>query len=237
MVETYQFGLPLMQAAQAQKHVTVNEALARLDAMAQLRVVSSALTTPPGGAVDGAAYVVAGGGSGDWAGHGGEIAIWVNGGWAFISPKLGWRLWDEAAGVTAMFDGQGWVRDTVALSPGGAATQQRVVEIDHLLSAGASSTVVGAIPPFAQVTGVTGRVLQAVTGTLTGWRLGVLGAEDRYGSGLGLGVNSYVLGVSGTPVTYYGATDLLLTSEAGDFAGGEIRLAIHVTMLRPPVAV
>ena len=38
MSDTYQFGLPLVQAAQAQKHVTVNEALTRLDAVAQMRV-------------------------------------------------------------------------------------------------------------------------------------------------------------------------------------------------------
>ena len=39
MVETYQFKLPLVQAAQAQKHVSVNEALARLDAAVQLWLI------------------------------------------------------------------------------------------------------------------------------------------------------------------------------------------------------
>jgi len=33
MDETARIGLPLVQAAQAQKHVTVNEAFARLDAL------------------------------------------------------------------------------------------------------------------------------------------------------------------------------------------------------------
>ena len=56
--------------AQAQKHVTVNEALARLDAAAQLRVVSFAETTPPPSAVDGAGYAVPAGASGAWAGQG-----------------------------------------------------------------------------------------------------------------------------------------------------------------------
>ena len=36
MAKTAQLDLPLVMPAQAQKHVTVNEALARLDAAAQL---------------------------------------------------------------------------------------------------------------------------------------------------------------------------------------------------------
>ena len=56
--------------AQAQKHVTVNEALARLDAAAQLRVISFAETTPPASAVDGAGYLVPAGATGAWAGQG-----------------------------------------------------------------------------------------------------------------------------------------------------------------------
>ena len=40
MVKTANLELPLVQAAQAQKHVTVNEALALLDAAAQLRLAS-----------------------------------------------------------------------------------------------------------------------------------------------------------------------------------------------------
>jgi len=47
MAETSQFNLPLLSASQAQKSVTVNEALSILDAVAQLRIVSSTTTTPP----------------------------------------------------------------------------------------------------------------------------------------------------------------------------------------------
>ena len=86
---------------------------------------------------------------------------------------------------------------------------------------------------------MTGRVVEALTGPgLTGWRVGVSGADNRYGSGLGIGLNSYLIGLSGTPVTYYEATPLLLS------AGGRhlrlrdvIRLAVHVLELEPPRAV
>ena len=82
MARTAQLDLPLVMPAQAQKHVTVNEALARLDAAAQLRVISSLLSTPPASACDGQSYLVPAGATGEWAGHrAGRIAVWSNGGW------------------------------------------------------------------------------------------------------------------------------------------------------------
>ncbi|HMR59622.1 MAG TPA: DUF2793 domain-containing protein, partial [Amaricoccus sp.] len=95
-----------------------------------------------------------------------------------------------------------------------------------------------AIPAGAQVIGVTGRIVAGLSGAgLTGWRIGVEGADNRYGSGLGVAQNSYLLGLSGAPVTYYAATPILLTAEGGAFAGGTIRLALHVVELEPPQAV
>ena len=46
-------GLPYLLAAQAQKHVTHNEALRLLDAMVQLSVLDRTRTTPPASPVDG----------------------------------------------------------------------------------------------------------------------------------------------------------------------------------------
>ena len=44
---TTHLGLPYLLAAQAQKHVTHNEALRLLDAMVQLSVLDRTRTTPP----------------------------------------------------------------------------------------------------------------------------------------------------------------------------------------------
>jgi|GEM_PF-6288118 len=110
MTETYQFGLPLVASGQAQKHVTVNEALARLDAVAQLRVVDDSLATPPGSAVDGQAWIVASGATDAWSGHEAEIALFANGGWVFIMPKTGWSAWVETAGARTEFSGSGCER-------------------------------------------------------------------------------------------------------------------------------
>ena len=45
---TIHLGLPYLLAAQAQKHVTHNEALRLLDAMVQLSVLDRTRTAPPG---------------------------------------------------------------------------------------------------------------------------------------------------------------------------------------------
>ncbi|HEU0220827.1 MAG TPA: DUF2793 domain-containing protein [Paracoccaceae bacterium] len=237
MSDTAQFGLPLLAAAQAQKHVTVNEALVRLDALARLRVVSAGLAMPPLSANEGACYLVANTATGDWAGHAGQVAIWINGGWSFAAPWRGWTAFDEASGVTLLFDGAEWIADAAAASTGGAATLLRVVEFDHVVTAGTGSTTLAAIPGQSQVTGVSARVIVPITGTATGWSLGVAGATNRYGSGLGLAQDSYALGLSGTPVTYYADTPLVLTAEGGEFAAGAVRIALHLTAIRPPRAV
>ena len=84
------------------------------------------------------------------------------------------------------------------------------------------------------VIGVTGRVSGTISGALSGWRLGISGADNRYGSGLGLNVGSWIRGLTGAPVTYYADTDLLLTPEGGDFAGGSVRICVHLLQLELP---
>lgn len=47
MVQTPRLGLALLAAAQAQKHVTHNDALASLDGLVQASVLASDVATPP----------------------------------------------------------------------------------------------------------------------------------------------------------------------------------------------
>jgi len=57
--ETPRTGLPLLAAAQAQKHVTHNEALLALDALSGLTLLDRDLATPPSVPADGDTYLVA----------------------------------------------------------------------------------------------------------------------------------------------------------------------------------
>jgi len=156
----------------------------------------------------------------------------------FVVPRAGWRAWVVDTGRVALFDGSAWREDALAVSPGGAATLHRVIEFDHVISAGSTNVTSVVIPNGAQVIGVTGRVTTAIAGTgLTGWELGVAGSTNRYGSGLGLAAGSWLRGLTGQPVTYWADTPLELGALGGSFASGTVRLAIHLVELTMPRAV
>ncbi len=237
MADTYNLSLPLLAAAQAQKHVTVNEALAILDSVAQMRVVSAALTAPPGAPADGEAYIVPTGASGAWEGQQTAVAVHANGGWIFLPARAGWEAWDESTGRRLFFDGTAWRAAQAVSAPGGALTLGQVLEVDHALANAASSTISAAIPDKFVVLGVTARVIVAITGTGGSWSLGVPADAGRYGAGLGVAQNAFAQGVTGQPQAYYGGTDLVLTAGSGAFTGGVVRLAIHGWSIEPPGAV
>ena len=234
MGDTSQLGLPLLQPAQAQKHVTVNEALVKLDGLTQLVLASVSTVLPPVAAVDGECFGIPNGAVNDWQGHEGEVAIWSNGGWVFSTPSAGWRAFVNDTGKTALFDGSAWVQSGLAVSPNRASAVFDVVEFDHVFGAESVSTTLVEIPKYAMVFAVTGRVKTAISGTLSNFDIGVSGATDRYGSGLGLAQGSWLVGITGQPVTYYADTPLEITANGGDFAGGELRLALQYYLPTPP---
>lgn len=235
MSETPRLKLPLLDAAQAQKHVTVNEAIARADSLASARVESRSLATPPTGAVDGHAYIVGVGGAGDWSGQDGNVALFLNGGWAFLAPWSGMTLWVESEHDHVTYADGVWMGGHASGASGGAATLVRIIELDHVLSAGTGSTTVPVIPDKAIVLGVSARVIGEIGGA-SAWSLGVPGSTDRYGTGYGTAVGSFAHGVTGQPQAYFGATELEVTAEGGAFTSGEIRLAVHFLDILPPSA-
>lgn len=113
MPSTPLLGLPLMAAAQAQKHVTHNEALSALDALVFLAVLSRRQASPPPAPNPGDRYLVAANPTGAWAGQAGTIALFADSVWRFFTPLAGWimRVQDEAHVLS--FDGTLWV-DLVA---------------------------------------------------------------------------------------------------------------------------
>jgi hypothetical protein len=235
MSETANLRLPLVQAAQAQKHVTVNEALWRLDAVSQLVLASRTLADAPLSPPAGATYAIPTGAGGAWAGQEGRIALAVNGGWEFIEPHAGWRGWIEDEGLTAIHDGGGWAAGAAAVSPSGAGLAFRVVEHDHPVSTGSVSVTPPLLPADSIVFGLTGRVLLDLGGTAASFRIGIGGeSPDRYGSGIGTQAGSWFRGVTGTPLAYYSDTALTITGEGGGFAGGLVRIAVHLAELGLP---
>ncbi len=84
-------GLTYLSAGQLQKHVTVNEALTRLDALAQTAVVSRSLAAQPTEPEDGALYILPSDSTGAvWSGWAeGDLARAELGGWTRIPAPPG----------------------------------------------------------------------------------------------------------------------------------------------------
>jgi hypothetical protein len=109
MTVTPHLALPLIAAAQAQKHVTHNEAITTVDALVQLAVIDRDLSLPPATPVDGDRYIVAGAGTGGWAGKGGQIALWQDGAWRHFAPSRGFIAYVLDEAVLVAWNGTAWV--------------------------------------------------------------------------------------------------------------------------------
>ncbi|WP_300069794.1 DUF2793 domain-containing protein [uncultured Ruegeria sp.] len=107
-------NLPFLQPSQAQKHVTHNEALRQLDLTVQLTVLSTNASNPPAVPEQGEIHALTAAPTGDWAGHGGELAAWLDNAWYFVTPNTGWRAWDLASNMAKVWDGTAWITPPVA---------------------------------------------------------------------------------------------------------------------------
>jgi hypothetical protein len=231
MAATVKLALPLLEAAQAQKHVTHNDSLARLDSIVQLGVVTRTLAAPPGSPADGACYLVAAAPTGAWSGHAGHIAVWRDAAWAFHTAGEGWLAWVADENVALVYDGAAWQPYIGGRSPNGAACALTVIEEELTLS-GASVTSTIAIPNGCICFGVPERVTQAVTGA-TSFKVGIGGETAKFGDLLGLTLGSTNFGIIG-PTAFYADTAVVVTANGSNFTGGKVRIAIQCLRITPP---
>lgn len=105
--DTVNLALPYILSAQAQKHVTHNEALRRLDGMVQM-VLQAETSTPPGSPVEGQCLAVGPSPSGAWSGRAGKIALFEDGAWIFLTPRAGWIGWFADANRQKVWTGSAW---------------------------------------------------------------------------------------------------------------------------------
>ncbi len=115
MSVTNRLALPFIDAAQSQKHVTHNEALVDLDALVHLSVKARNVTAPPVAVAEGDRYLIGAGAGGAFAGKTNAVAAFDNGGWAFLSPRTGWRTFVETENTLLLFDGTNWTDLGLAL--------------------------------------------------------------------------------------------------------------------------
>lgn len=102
--------LPYIMPAQAQKHVTHNEALGILDAVLHIRVNGMGSNAPPGAPADGERHVVGSAPTGAFASHTNKIAVFQDGVWLFLAPQPGWTLWEATGEAIYVFHDSNWVK-------------------------------------------------------------------------------------------------------------------------------
>ncbi len=140
MTDTLRLQLPLLAAAQAQKHVTHNDALVVLDAVIQLAVTSRALNAPPASPVEGARYLVPAAATGAWTGRGGSVAVLQDGAWTFRVPVTGWIAWVADEQVALVFNNTGW-QPLTALNPAAVVGVNATADTTNRLSVSAPATL------------------------------------------------------------------------------------------------
>lgn len=233
---TPRLGLPYVVAAQAQKHIPINESLARLDGLVQLAVESRSVAVQPASPVSGAVWIAA------WAGPpAGTLMRFEAGAWEALAPSEGVLAWVKDENQVVAFDGAAWVplsatfRSTIAAqTPNLANTRLEVLEQEVTLS-GASTATSIVIPNRAIVLAVSTRTTAAITGAAS-YNCGVSGDTSKFGGSLGAAKNSSNIGVIG-PTAYYADTPVLISAVGGNFTAGKVRVAIHVLRFDAPASV
>lgn len=115
--QTINLALPYILPSQAQKHVTHNEALQKLDVLTQLSVAQT-LTSPPAAPDEAICYEVGEGAADEWAGRDGHLAFLQDGSWVFLQPREGWRAWFTETGRLNIYkDGEWTPHDPVGIPP------------------------------------------------------------------------------------------------------------------------
>ena len=243
MTETPNLAMSEMEQSQAQKHVTFNLALNRLDALMFLSVIDRNLATPPGSPAEGDRYIVASGGTGDWLAADDNIAIYQSGAWVLMPPQEGWVAYVDDENASIRWDGAAWVADgstgiilsnQTVLSESANTAQTGINTIEELLSGLTGATAVStiALPADCIVLGVSTRVTTLITGA-TSFDCGDGTTAGRFGSTLAVAANSVEQGLV-SPAVNATSTTITLTANGGNFTAGAVRVCLHYIATQPP---
>lgn len=120
---TARHALPNLFVGQAQKEITHNEALARIDALLH-PTVQATLAAPPsslGDESDGLCWLIAVASTGAWSGKSDQIARWSGGSWRFIGPVEGMSIVHVAEQVRYFYKDGVWVAGSAIANPAAGA--------------------------------------------------------------------------------------------------------------------
>ncbi len=111
--------MPFLAVGQAQKEITHNEALLRIDALLHM-VVESELSAPPDIAVgtqSGQCWLIGSSPTGQWQGKQGQIAHWTGASWRFLAPIDRMKVHNKALGVDMLRIQSAWILPVSIANP------------------------------------------------------------------------------------------------------------------------
>lgn len=116
MTGTPRLAMPFLMPGQAQKEMTHNEALSRMDIALHACAQALGLDTPPAAPELGQCWIIGNAPTGDWAGRARQFAGWTEGGWRFMQPFEGLVVWLAEEKLFAHWDGMDWVAGVISAS-------------------------------------------------------------------------------------------------------------------------
>jgi hypothetical protein len=199
MTTTSHLGVTLLEQAQAQKEVTVNEALTRIDAILNTGAVSQAVSTPPGSPAAGAIYIIGALPTGSWSGKARQLAYFDQI-WRFVVPNEGMSMWVNDEDLLYSYDGTDWV------VPSGSGTGT-VTSVSVTTANGVSGSVATATttPAITLTLGAITPSSVTASGAITGSNLSGTNTGDQTitltGNVTGSGTGSFATTIANNSVT------------------------------------
>jgi hypothetical protein len=109
---------------QDQAEIAVNEIVRVLDGHSHFGVKDKDTVTPPGSPAEGDFYHLGVSPTGAWSGQGGDIAMYFNSTWFFLTPQERFLMWVDDENILYAYDGSTWT-DITATGGGGGSVKQR----------------------------------------------------------------------------------------------------------------
>jgi len=167
MATTTHLAITLVEQSQAQKEITVNEAITRIDALLNTGAISRSISAPPGSPASGDLYIVGSSPTGTWTGQANRLAYFDQI-WRFIIPLEGMSLWVNDEDITYSYNGANWQSSGLIIQNVISGTSYTLATSDIRKTLYfTSATAVTLTLPNSIYTNFTCRILQAGAGQIT----------------------------------------------------------------------
>ena len=127
------YRLPLLVSGQGQKDITHNEALLLIDLLLHACAESMDVTVPPSSPGIGQCWLVPEDAAGDWTGRENNLVAWTGGGWRYVSPREGMRVFVRDGTGNVQYHSGGWEKpplDTAPVAPVAAPEGGTTVDVE-----------------------------------------------------------------------------------------------------------